>query len=167
MIDKLFPLDKNYILRQAQFALEEELLDQMVYELKKSYTHLYNPLQLMDETYERILDTFEFPTDRIRLIYRQLCGIYRFRNGDNQLELLFDGRSHFDKFKEEWESTFLFWVKNLGQHEQYVKTMLRMTLLFDTESRAEWAENNCKGFINQYFELKVVKRQGELRLKVG
>ena len=167
MIDKLFPLDKNYILRQAQFALEEELLEQMVYELKRSYTYLYNPLQLMDETYSKILDSFEFPTDRLRMIYRQLCGIYRFQNRDNQLEFLFDGRSHFDKFKEEWEANLILWVKNLGQHEQYVKTMLRMTLLYDTESRAEWAENHCKAFINHYFDLKVVKRQGELRLKVG
>jgi hypothetical protein len=167
MIDKLFPLDKNYILRQAQFVLEEELMDQMVYELKRSYTYLYNPLRLMDQTYAKILDTFEFPTDRIQLIYRQLCGIYRYKNGNNQLELLFDGRSHFDKFKDEWESTFLAWIQELGQHEQYVKTMLRMTLLYDTESRAEWSENHCKAFINQYFELKVIKRQGELLLKVG
>ena len=42
MIQKLFPLDKNYILRQAQSVLEEELLDQMVVELKASYTQLYN-----------------------------------------------------------------------------------------------------------------------------
>jgi hypothetical protein len=167
MIDKLFPLDKNYILRQAQFVLEEELLDQMVYELKRSYTYLYNPLQLMDQTYAMILDTFQFPSDRVRLIYRQLSGIYRFKNRDNQLELLFDGRTHFDKFKEDWEACFIVWLRELGQHEQYVKTMLRMTLLYDTESRAEWAENHCKAFINQYFELKVVKRQGELRLKVG
>ncbi|WP_111669167.1 hypothetical protein [Algoriphagus litoralis] len=167
MIDKLFPLDKNYILRQAQFVLEEELIDQMIYELKRSYTYMYNPLRLMDQTYALILDTFDFPKDRVQLIYRQLCGIYRFKNRDNQLELLFDGRSHFDKFKEEWEAGFISWIKELGQHEQYVKTMLRMTLLYDTETRAEWAENHCKAFINQYFELKVVKRQGELRLKVG
>lgn len=167
MIDKLFPLDKNYILRQAQFALEDKLLDQMIFELKRSYTYLYNPLQLMDQTYTSILDTYDFPKDRIRLIYRQLCGIYRFKNRDNQLELLFDGRTHFEKFREEWEVKFISWVKELGQHEQYVKTMLRMTLLFDTESRAEWSENHCKAFINHYFELKVVKRQGELRLKVG
>jgi hypothetical protein len=167
MIDKLFPLDKNYILRQAQFVLEEELIDQMVYELKRSYTYLYNPLQLMDQTYAKILDTFDFPTDRIQLIYRQLCGIYRYKNGNNQLELLFDGRSHFDKFKDEWEVTFLAWIQELGQHEQYVKTMLRMTLLYDTESRAEWSENHCKAFINQHFELKFIKRRGELLLKVG
>jgi len=37
MIEKIFPLDKNYILRQAQFVLEDELIDQMIYELKRSY----------------------------------------------------------------------------------------------------------------------------------
>ncbi|MEB2776525.1 hypothetical protein SYJ56_14475 [Algoriphagus sp. D3-2-R+10] len=167
MIQKLFPLDKNYILRQAQSVLEEELIDRMVFELKRSYTSLYNPLQLMDETYAQILDTFEFPRERVRLIYRQLCGIYRYKHGDNQLEMLFDGRTHLEKFQEDWCAAFIVYVSQLGIYEQYVKTMLRMTLLFDTESRAEWAENHCKAFINSYFELKVIKRQGELRLKVG
>lgn len=167
MIQKLFPLDKNYILRQAQSVLEEEMIDRMVFELKRSYTFLYNPLRLMDQTYAQILDTYDFPRERARLIYRQLCGIYRYKHGDNQLELLFDGRTHFEKFQEDWSEALVGYVQELGIHEQYVKSMLRMTLLFDTETRAEWAENHCKAFINQYFELKVFKRQGELRLKVG
>lgn len=167
MIQKLFPLDKNYILRQAQSVLEEELIDRMIFELKRSYTSLYNPLQLMDTTYALILDTFDCPRDRARLIYRQLCGIYRYKHGDNQLEMLFDGRTHLDKFQEDWSSAFTDYVRELGSYEQYVKTMLRLTILFDTDSRAEWAENHCKAFINQHFELKVVKRQGELHLKVG
>ncbi len=167
MIQKLFPLDKNYILRHAQSVLEEEMIDRMVFELKRSYTFLYNPLRLMDQTYAQILDTYDFPRERARMIYRQLCGIYRYKHGDNQLELLFDGRTHFEKFQEDWSDALVGYVQELGIHEQYVKTMLRMTLLFDTETRAEWAENHCKAFINQYFELKVVKRQGELRLKVG
>ncbi|MEB2779394.1 hypothetical protein U3A58_03235 [Algoriphagus sp. C2-6-M1] len=167
MIQKLFPLDKNYILRQAQSVLEEEMIDRMVFELKRSYTSLYNPLQLMDTTYAQILDTFEFPRDRVRLIYRQLCGIYRYKHGDNQLEMLFDGRTHLEKFQEEWSAAMIAYVQTLGIYEQYVKTMLRLTLLFDTESRAQWAENHCKAFINQHFDLKVVKRQGELLLKVS
>ncbi|WP_057936836.1 hypothetical protein [Algoriphagus resistens] len=167
MIQKLFPLDKNYILRQAQSVLEEELIDRMIFELKRSYTSLYNPLQLMDTTYAQILDTFEFPRERVRMIYRQLCGIYRYKHGDNQLEMLFDGRTHLEKFQDDWSVAFISYVRELGIHGQYVKTMLRMTLLFDTESRAEWAENHCKAFINQHFECKVVKRQGELRMKVG
>jgi hypothetical protein len=167
MIQKLFPLDKNYILRQAQSVLEEELIDRMIFELKRSYTALYNPLQLMDTTYGQIIDSFDFPRDRARLIYRQLSGIYRYKHGDNQLEMLFDGRTHLEKFQEDWSAAFMRYVTELGIHEQYVKTMLRMTILFDTDSRAEWSENHCKAFINQYFDLKVVKRQGELRLKVG
>jgi hypothetical protein len=167
MIQKLFPLDKNYILRQAQSILEEQMLEVMVFELKKSYTQLYNPLMLMDETFAKILDTYEYPKDRLRMIYRQLCGIYRFKNRDNQLELLFDGRTHLEKFQEDWSRQLLEWVHELGYHEQYVKTMLRMTLLFDTESRAEWSENHCKFFINEYFELKIIKRKGELKLKIA
>lgn len=167
MIQKLFPLDKNYILRQAQSVLEEELIDRMIFELKRSYTLLYNPLRLMDETFAQILDTYEFPRERVRLIYRQLSGIYRYKHGDNQLELLFDGRTHFEKFQEDWSAAFVSYVQDLGIYEQYVKTMLRMTLLYDTETRAEWAENHCKAFINQHFACKVVKRQGELRLKIG
>ncbi|SDC95997.1 hypothetical protein SAMN04488104_101098 [Algoriphagus faecimaris] len=167
MIEKIFPLDKNYILRQAQSVLEEEMIDRMVFELKRSYTFLYNPLRLMEPTYARILDTLEFPRDRVRMIYRQLCGVYRYKHGDNQLEFLFDGRTHFEKFQEDWSAALVKYVQDLGQYEPYVKTMLRMTVLYDTESRAEWSENHCKAFINQFFEVRVVKRQGELRLKLG
>ena len=167
MIQKLFPLDKNYILRQAQSMLEEDLIDRMIFELKRSYTSLYNPLLLMDTTYGQILDSYDFPRERARLIYRQLSGIYRYKHGDNQLEMLFDGRTHLEKFQEDWSRALVEYVSDLGIYEQYVKTMLRMTILFDTETRAEWAENHCKAFINQYFDLKVVKRQGELLLKVS
>lgn len=167
MIQKLFPLDKNYILRQAQSLLEERMLEMMVFELKRSYIQLYNPLMLMDEVFAKILDTYDYPTDRLRLIYRQLCGIYRYQHKNNQLELLFDGRTHLEKFQDEWNSQFTSWLRELGQHEQYVKTMLRMTILYDTESRAEWSENHCKFFVNQYFDLKIIKRKGELKLKIA
>jgi hypothetical protein len=167
MIQKIFPLDKNYILRQAQSLREEALIDRMIFELKCSYTTLYNPLQLIDETYLKILDTDDFPRDRVRLIYRQLSGIYRYTHGENQLEMLFDGRSHLEKFQNDWSAALVKYISNLGTHGQYVKTMLRMTVLFDTESRAEWAENHCKSFINQQFEVKIIKRKGELILKNG
>lgn len=167
MIQKLFPLDKNYILRQAQTALEQKSLALMVNELKKSYTALYNPLLLMDNTFNQILDTNDVPTDRLKIIYRQLCGVYRYKFGSNQLELLFDGRTHLDKFQEDWSEQLTEWIRRLGQHDQYVKTMLRMTVLYDTDSRAEWSENQCKAFINQYFDLKIVKRKGELKLKTA
>lgn len=164
MLQKLFPLDKNHIFRQAQSVLEERLLELMVDELKKAYTLWYNPLGLMDDTYAQILSNKQFPQDRIRMIYAQLCGIYRYRSTSNQLEFLFDGRSHLEKYQDDWQEQFSLWLRGLGRHEAYVKTMLRMTLLYDTESRAEFAENRCKGFINDYFGVRVVKRKGQLKM---
>jgi len=164
MLQKIFPLDKNYILRQAQTDLEGSLLNVMVEELKKSYSIWYNPLGLVDDTYARILEESEFPINRTSILYAQLCAIYRYRYASNQLELLFDGRSHLEKFQEEWSLQFIKWLRELGRHEPYVKTMLRMTLLYDTESRAEFAENRCKSFINDHFGVKVIKRKGQLRM---
>jgi hypothetical protein len=164
MLPKLFPLDKNYIFRQAQSTLEESMLEVMVEELKEAYTIWYNPLGLKDDTYTRILDNKEYPTDRIKMVYAQLCGIYRYQSASNQLELLFDGRSHLEKYQEDWSLLFVQWLRELGRHGTYVKTMLRMTLLYDTESRAEFAESRCKGFINQYFGLRIIKRKGQLKI---
>ena len=164
MPQKLFPLDKNYILRQAQNSLETGLLTVMVEELRSAYTLWYNPLGLVDDTYAFIMDRGDFPLHRIRIIYAQLCGIYRYRYGSNQLELLFDGRSHLEKFQDDWSVQFVEWLRQLGRHEPYVKTMLRMTLLYDTESRAEFAENRCKSFINEYFGVRIVKRNGKLKV---
>lgn len=164
MLQRLFPLDKNYIYRQAQSALEDALLEVMVEELRKAYTLWYNPLGLLDDTYAQILGNREFPKDRMMVIYAQLCGIHRYHNASNQLELLFDGRSHLEKYQDDWREQFLVLIRQLGRHESYVKTMLRMTLLYDTESRAEFAENRCKSFINDYFGVRIIKRKGQLKI---
>lgn len=164
MLQRLFPLDKNYIYRQAQSNLEDALLEGMVEELKKAYTLWYNPLGLLDDTYVQILRNREFPKNRIMVIYAQLCGIHRYQNASNQLELLFDGRSHLEKYQDDWREQFLMLIRQLGRHESYVKTMLRMTLLYDTESRAEFAENRCKSFINDYFGVRIIKRRGQLKI---
>lgn len=164
MLEKLFPLDKNYLFREAQFRLEEVLLELMVDELKNAYSLWYNPLGIMDDTSIRIVNEKEFPKDRIKIIYALLCGIYRYQHNDNQLELLFDGRSHLEKYQEDWTLQFQTWAKQLGRQPRYVKPMLRMTLLYDTESRAEFAENRCKSFINEHFGVKIIKRKGLLKL---
>lgn len=167
MAKKLFPLDKNYILQHAQLAMEKEMVGLMVAEVKNSFTLLFNPLELQDDTYLQILEQPDFPVEHLTVIYRQLAGIYRFRYGSNQLELLFDGRSHLEKYQEDWSVCLKDWLRRLGQQEAYVKTMLRMTLLYDSPSRAVFAENRCKSLINEHFGLFIVKRKGNLIMKTG
>jgi len=164
MLQKLFPLDKNYLFRQAQSNMEERLLEVMVEELKSAYTLWYNPLGLVDDTYRQILVNKDYPKKRISIIYEQLCGIYRYQHPNNQLELLFDGRDHLEKYQDDWHKLFVQWLRELGRHESYIKTMLRMTLLYDTESRADFSENRCKSFINDYFGVRIIKRKGQLKI---
>lgn len=167
MFPKLFPLDKNYILRQAQATVQENLIGIMVEELRKSYTRMYNPLGLMDDTYLEIMTNLDYPKDAIKIIYKQLAGIYRYKFGSNQLELLFDGKSHLEKYQEEWSDQLVKWIKEMGLCESYVKTMLRMTLLNNSETKAVFAENHCKSYINGFFQVKIIKRNGELKLRTA
>jgi len=167
MIQKLFPLDKNYILRQAQSALQERGIKLMIGELKLSYTSIYNPLGLEDDTYRQIMTRHSFPKESISIIYQQLCGIYRYKYGSNQLEILFDGRTHLEKYGDDWLRQLQLWTRELGLIDSYIKTMLRMTLLYDDTSRAGFAENRCKSLINDFFDVKIVKRNGDLKLKLA
>jgi len=167
MANKLFPLDKNYILQQAQLAMEKEMMALITDELKQSFICLFNPLQLQDDTYLQIIRHQDFPETHLSIIYRQLAGIYRFRYGSNQLEILFDGKTHFEKYQEDWALCLKKWVFKLGHQEAYVKAMLRITLLYDSPSRAHFAENRCKSIINDYFGLSIVKRKGDLLMKTG
>lgn len=167
MIQKLFPLDKNYMLMQAQTALQEKGINLMIGELKLSYTRIYNPLGLEDDTYRQIMTTRRFPSEGVALIYQQLCGIYRYKYGSNQLEILFDGRTHVEKYGDDWLRQLQLWTRELGMIDGYVRTMLRMTLLYDGPSRATFAENRCKSLINEVFNVKIVKRNGDLKLKLA
>jgi hypothetical protein len=167
MIQKLFPLDKNYMLRQAQAAQQEKGIKLMIGELKLSYTSIYNPLGLEDDTYRQIMTTLTFPKDGIEVIYQQLSGIYRYKYGSNQLEILFDGRTHLEKYGDDWMRQLQIWTRELGMIDAYIKTMLRMTLLYDGPSRATFAENRCKSLINDFFDVKIIKRKGDLKLKLA
>jgi hypothetical protein len=143
------------------------MMGMMVDELKKAFTLLFNPLELQDDTYLKILSEKAFPEDHLSIIYKQLAGIFRYRFGTNQLELRFDGKSHFEKYQDDWKETLQKWVQILGQNPAYVKNLLRMTLLYDTPSRALFAENRCKSILNEHFGILIVKRKGDLLMKTG
>ena len=50
----LFPLDKNYILKEAQADTQNELLANLVAVIKETYLTLFNPLDLEDDTIKEI-----------------------------------------------------------------------------------------------------------------
>ena len=121
MIRKFFPLDKNYVLEQAQLSLQPALLGYLVDFVKVQYMLQYNPLGIVDETVQRIASHTSDDHTKLDDLYLNLMGIFRFRNyHNNQLEFGFDGREPFKQYSEEWELEFKNWARELCQHKNFI-----------------------------------------------
>lgn len=163
MIQKYFPLDKNYILEKAQFDLQSELIIYLIDFSKKFYLDHKNPLGIEDATIRSIKNHETAYTERLEEFYRNLAGVYRFNYGQNQLEFLFDGTDHSKKYGEDWTATFKEWLVNFCLKPNFLRAVLELTVFYPEGKKAELAENRMKTFINQHFELKIYKYKGIVR----
>lgn len=160
MGNRLFLLDKNYILKQAQHDLRLELQAQLIDKIKDGYFALYNPLRLMDETTELVESFQPIHFSLFDELYDVLCGIFRFKIGDNQLELLFDGRSHYEKYLADWKEAFLQYADELCSRKNFILAGLELSVYYDPEKRSELAQNRMKLCIFNHFGLKLYKYKG-------
>ncbi|XOV91331.1 MAG: hypothetical protein ACFHWX_14075 [Bacteroidota bacterium] len=127
--DKYFDQDKNQILRAAQAFVEPRLLIQWVEIAKTRYTIAENPLGLVDDFVLRIQEVQEYDTQFLNEFYELLSVIYRFTIGDNQLEFIWDGRSHYEVYAENWSEKFQEWVNELSVHPEVYRAILKACVL--------------------------------------
>ncbi|MBL3654883.1 hypothetical protein [Fulvivirga sediminis] len=167
MIHKYFKLDKNYILEQAQIDSEQELIVYLIDFVKKYYQDQFNPLGLVDEPVKTIKAHKTEYTDRLIEFYRNLAGVYRYKNSDNQLELLFDGQDHYAKYTRDWKETYKNWLVEFCGKPNFIKAVLELTVFFPEGKRAELAENRMKNFIHNQFDLKIYKHKGIIEMKIA
>lgn len=163
MIQKYFPLDKNYILEKAQIDLQEELITYLINFSKQFYLQQYNPLGIEDATIKSIKTHETTYTDRLEEFYRNLAAVYRFKYGQNQLEFLFDGVDHYTKYIDDWSETYKNWLVDFCLKPNFLRAVLELTVFYPEGRKAELAENRMKTFINQHFELKIYKYKGIVR----
>ena len=167
MIQKYFPLDKNYILEKAQIDQEEALIVFLIDFAKAFYLDQFNPLGLEDDTVKSIKNHSTEYTDRLIEFYRNLAGVYRYKHGQNQLELLFDGKDHYDKYSTDWANAFKVWLLDFCRRPNFLKAVLELTVFYPEGRKAELAETRMKTFINQHFELKIYKHKGIVKMKIA
>ncbi len=127
--DKYFDQDKNQILRAAQAFVEPRLLDQWVEVAKEKYVFAENPMGLIDDFILRIQDTKEYDTTFLKEFYELLSVIYRFTIGDNQLEFIWDGRSHYEVYAENWSEKFSEWIDQLSDNPEVYRGILKACVL--------------------------------------
>ncbi len=161
MLRKFFPLDKNYILEEAQLSLENSLLQYLTDYVKVEYLLRCNPLGIMDEMAENIQSHQQSDFRHLHEFYITLMGIFRFtRYADNQLEFLFDGNDDFIKYQQEWTAQFKVWTKDFCKHPGFLRAVLDLTIFYPADSPVLMVDNRMKAFITQYFDLRIHPQKG-------
>ena len=163
MNQKFFPADKNYILKEAQEASRESLIQWLFEELKARYLLHFNPLGLEDELTIKIRACEMAGLSVCNVFYQKLAIIYRYRFGSNQLEFMFDGKSHLERYQEEWFKIFKVWTLELFEDAQLVKIWMH-GLIFHSDDpfKIESVSGRVRSVIERHFSMKLDKRKGLL-----
>ena len=164
---KLFPGDKNYILREVQEDQKDELLFFLVEYVKDFYLNIHNPLGLIDKTILKIKNSKDYPLAPLSEFYYDLAAIYRYQYGEVQLEFIFDGRSQEEKYTSEWHAYFKNSIKEYCYNIHFLKAVLEISVFHPKHRIAHLAGNRMKYFIEQHFELKVYKHKGIQKRKAS
>jgi hypothetical protein len=164
---KLFPSDKNYILREVQISSRKSLLRYLASYTKAYYLSHHNPLGIQDETVRRINASKGFPLQAFDGFYHDLSALYRFMHGEVQLEFLFDGSSHWQKYEEDWVTFFKKSVQIYCSNRFFIRAVLDIVVFHSHDRVASLAGDRLKYFLTQEYELKVYKYKGIRRLKVS
>ncbi|MBX2915164.1 MAG: hypothetical protein KF856_07820 [Cyclobacteriaceae bacterium] len=167
MIRKFFPLDKNYLLEQAQLDSRQHLLVQLVEKVKSIHLLKHNPLGLEDD-FSLSIKRFQLKNAKpLESFYQNLAAVYRYKHGENQLEFMWDGREHIDKYKTEWEAAFINWTNHFCTHELFLQAVLDLTVFLPENRQAALAENKMNHFILQHFEMRMHKSKGLVAMRVA
>jgi hypothetical protein len=154
VVRKFFPLDKNYLLEQAQLELEYGLLSLLIDAVKEEYELRYNPLGICDGFIQKIRHYSARDLKPLHGFYETLAGVYRYKFGDNQLQFAWDGIDHLEVYKKEWSAFFADQTKAFGKKELFVKAVLDLTVF---NNHSELAESRMNNFMLQTFEVKLHK----------
>ena len=167
VVRKFFALDKNYLLEEAQLRLQDSLLFELVDRAKTTYQLLHNPLGLNDAFSEIIAAYRPQNLKPLNSFYQNLAGIYRYKFGDNQLDFLWDGKDHSEKYQEDWSLTFQQWTHRLCEQTQFVQAVLDLTVFLPENRQVHLAENRMNAVMLGLLEVKIHKQKGIVEMNVA
>ena len=167
MVRKFFPLDKNYLLEDVQLRTQDCLLKELIECSKAAYLQLHNPLGLNDAFTEKIICFIPGDLTPLNSFYQNLAGIYRYKFGENQLDFLWDGKDHVQKYHEDWSHTFRQWTDKLCRQDQFVQAVLDLSVFLPENRQAHLAESRMSAVMLGLFELKIHKQKGIVKMRVA
>ena len=161
MLRKFFPLDKNYILEEAQLSLEPSLLRYLVDFVKVEFLLRSNPLGMMDDMAVRIREHNHSDFRHLHEFYVNLMGVFRYKfYSDNQLEFIFEGKEAYHLYREEWTRQFKEWTKRFCRHHNFLRAVLDLTVFYPSGSPVLMVDNRMNAFIGEFFEVRIHPTKG-------
>lgn len=112
--EKYFSQDKNYLLKSVQAFSKEILLDQWLQQILASYSLQHNPMGLEDDFIIELKKKISLAKELLEDNYDILAAIYRHNHADNQLEIMWDGRSHMEAYDSDWKEMYGGWIQQLS-----------------------------------------------------
>lgn len=124
------------MLRAAQGFVEPQLLNYWVEKALNCYNQNENPMGLVDDFILELQAVTEFDTEFLVELYTLLAAIYRFKKGDNQLEFIWDGRSHYEVYAENWRLAFEEWMNVFCNQPEFYRAIIKISVLkYNTNSK--------------------------------
>lgn len=159
MTDRFFDFDINYFLKEAQFSLEEELTQWMVDEAIKFYQLQYNPLGLVDDTIREMNKNHPIHFEDFTKFYHRLAGVYRYKYGDNQLPLFFEGANYHEHYGMEWSEHYKNWISHFMQDSRFLRAVLELGV-FHRNNRFSMARDRLISLLHEFFEMRFYPKKG-------
>jgi hypothetical protein len=158
---KWFLMDKNYILKEAQLVLKEQLVFWTVSHAKEYYQQHYNPLGLVDDTVSQIIQAKFTDYQLLETFYSRLASVYRYKHGETQLEMLFDGVTHYEKYKSDWLISYKSWVNALFAEWLTLRAILEITVFKKPdEHQQQLIEHRLQSYIEDHFGVRLYVHRG-------
>ena len=158
----------------VQLLLSDSLLRLLIEEVKIAYERTHNPLGLADSFSLQIQKYKSTNFQSLRDFYQTLAGIYRYKWGDNQLEFVWDGRDHTEKYEAEWIEFFKKTTAQFCQQELFIQAVLDLTVFMPLGDPADvhvkkihLAENRMNHFMLQQFDVKLHRSKGIVSQKLA
>ena len=145
----------------------DELLASGVALALSNYLRIHNPLGIRDDVIDRIEDYNYQKSGVLDEFYLELAAIFRYFNHDNQLELLFDGKSHHEEFSKQWRSCWMKWINTFSNQPMFLKAILGATVYYPGNQGGMLISNRLKVFLNKHFNVKVYKYRGVMKFSVA
>jgi hypothetical protein len=90
-----------------------------------------------------------------------LASVYRYKHGETQLELLFDGATHYEKYKTGWLETYKKWVNELFAEWLTLRAILEFTVFKKPDDhQLHLIDIRLQTYIEEYFEVRLYVYRG-------